>query len=386
MIPYSSEEKRQMIYLDNAATSWPKPECVAEAMADAIRNYGGNPGRGGHRLALAAGELLYETRDRTASFFGCDDAFRVSFTQNITMAVNLVLRGFLDPGDHVLVSPMEHNAVMRPLTAMGISCDVIPGNDAGRIDPADIPPLIRPETKLIIICHESNVNGVIQPLREIGETAEANGLYLMADCAQSAGQIPLDIEKDHIDFLCFTGHKGLMGPTGTGGLVFGSRVDIEKIHPLVYGGTGSLSDSFEQPGFLPDRFESGTQNVCGLAGLNAGLRWIEEQGLGNLSSYVMKLMKMLRKGLNGIPGVNLYSGDGHVLSITVNGIDNGTAAMELEEKFGIMTRIGLHCAPLAHKTLGTFPNGTVRFALSPFTTEQDVSACIQACGELCQMK
>ncbi len=375
-----------MIYMDNAATSWPKPDCVTEAVTGAIRNYGGNPGRGGHRLALAAGELLYETRDRAAAFFGCDDAFRVSFTQNITMAVNLVLRGFLDPGDHVLVSPMEHNAVMRPLTALGISYDVIPGGMDGKIDPADILPLIRSNTKLVIVCHESNVNGVVQPIREIGETAANNGLYLLADCAQSAGHLPLDIEKDHIDFLCFTGHKGLLGPMGTGGVLFGIRVDIEKVRPLVYGGTGSLSDSFAQPGFLPDRFESGTQNVCGLAGLNAGIRWIEEQGIDALSARVMELMRALKDGLAGIPGVTLYSGEGHALSLTIDGVDNGTAAVALEEKHGIMTRIGLHCAPLAHKTLGTFPDGTIRFALSPFSTEEEVSACIQACGELWKTK
>ena len=289
----TSGPETKMIYMDNAATSWPKPPCVAEAISDAIIHCGGNPGRGGHRLALAAGELVYETRDRVASFFGCDDAFRVTFTQNITMAVNLVLRGFLSPEDHVLVSPMEHNAVMRPLTALGIPYDIIPGDVNGQIDPASIPELIRPNTKLIIICHESNVNGIVQPLRKIGKIAHENQAFLLADCAQSAGNLPLSIENDGIDFLCFTGHKGLLGPTGTGGVVFGEHVDIERIRPLVYGGTGSLSDSFEQPAFLPDRLESGTQNVCGLAGLNAGIRWIEEHGSENLNSQSQNLISKL---------------------------------------------------------------------------------------------
>lgn len=378
------------IYLDNAATSWPKPECVPAAITEAIINYGGNPGRGGHKLALAAGELLYEVRDRTAEFFGCSDAFRVSFTQNITMAVNLALRGFLRSGDHVLISPMEHNAVMRPLTAMGIDFTVLPGEENGKVLLSGISSLIRENTKLIIICHESNVNGVIQPLREIGKIAHDNGIFLLADCAQSAGHLPINIESDHIDFLCFTGHKGLFGPTGTGGLIFGSRVDTEKIEPLIRGGTGSLSESFEQPAFLPDRFESGTQNVCGLAGLNAGIQWIENQGMEKLAEKGRRLTNLLREGLSVIPGLRCFSGEGQVLSITIDNTDNGTAAAELEERWGIMTRIGLHCAPLAHRTLGTFPNGTIRFAVSPFNTEAEINTCIQACRtlseEACQKK
>ena len=374
----------EMIYLDNAATSWPKPDCVTEAMTRAITQCGGNPGRGGHRLALAAGELLYEVRERVAFFFGSDDPFRVTFTQNITMAVNLVLKGFLHPGDHVLVSPMEHNAVMRPLTAMGICYDVLPGDENGKIDLSSICKYIHSNTKLIIVCHESNVNGVMQPLREIGVIAHVNHISLMADCAQSAGHIPLHVENDAIDFLCFTGHKGLFGPTGTGGVVFGSDVDIDQIRPLVEGGTGSLSESFDQPGFMPDRFESGTQNVCGLAGLKAGIQWIEEQGIDSLAKKCRSLVRDLRCGLELIPGVHVYSGEGQVLSVTIDGLDNGTAASELEERWGIMTRIGLHCAPLAHRTIGTFPNGTIRFAVSPFTREEDIQICIRACGILAE--
>jgi cysteine desulfurase family protein len=373
-----------MIYLDNAATTWPKPDCVAEAMTSAIRLSGGNPGRGGHRLALAAGEILYETRERAASFFGCEDPFRLSFTQNITMAVNLVLRGFLKPGDHVLVSPMEHNAVMRPLKALGIAYGILKGDAFGKVIPDEIPGQIQENTRLIIICHESNVSGTLQPLREIGRIARENGVYLLADCAQSAGHFPLDIEKDNIDFLCFTGHKGLYGPTGTGGVIFGSRVDVEQITPLVYGGTGSLSDSYDQPEFLPDRFESGTQNVCGLAGLNASLRWIESQGAEELMRSGKDLIGQLKDGLAGVPGLRCFSGEGHVLSVTIDGIDNGTAALELEERWGIMTRIGLHCAPLAHRTLGTYPHGTLRFAVSPFNTSEEIGTCIRACRTLAE--
>ena len=345
-------------------------------------HYGGNPGRGGHKLALAAGELLYEVRERTAGLFDCNDPFRVSFTQNITMAVNLVLKGFLHPGDHVLVSPMEHNAIMRPLTAIGIAYSVIPGDINGKVKLSEIPALIRKNTRLIIICHESNVNGVIQPLREIGQAARGNGLFLLADCAQSAGHLPIDLEKDCIDFLCFTGHKGLFGPTGTGGVLFGSRVDVQQITPLLQGGTGSLSESFDQPSFLPDRFESGTQNMCGLAGLNAGLKWIEEQGLQTIAERSKGLITQLHEGLTSIPGLHCYYGGGQVISITIDHVDNGSAAAELEERWGIMTRIGLHCAPLAHKTLGTFPNGTIRFAVSPFNTTEEIETTIRACRTL----
>ena len=373
-----------MIYLDNAATTWPKPERVSEAISNAINRCGGNPGRGGHRLALAAGELLYEVRERTASFFGCKDPFHVSFTQNITMAINLVLRGLLHPGDHVLISPMEHNAVMRPLTAMGINCDILPGGTDGKINPAEIANKIQSSTRLIVICHESNVNGIVQPLREIGRIAHENNILLLADCAQSAGHFPLHIEKDNIDFLCFTGHKGLYGPTGTGGVIFSSRVDTDLVMPLIRGGTGSLSESYDQPDFLPDRFESGTQNICGLAGLNAGLQCIEEKGIENLSRHGSKLIGNLRSGLQEHPGIHIYSGEGQVLSITIDGLDNGTAALEFEERWGIMTRIGLHCAPLAHRTLGTFPEGTIRFAVSPFTTEEDIRICITACKTLAE--
>lgn len=372
----------EVIYLDNAATTWPKPECVTEAIVKAMRECGGNAGRGGHRLALAAGELLYETRERTGAFFGCDDPFRVCFTQNITMAVNLALRGFLKKGDHVLISPMEHNCVMRPLTQMGINYDVLNADPDGKVKLSEISGVIRPNTRMIIICHESNVNGVVQPLREIGQIARSNRLFLLADCAQSAGHFPIDIEADNIDFLCFTGHKGMLGPAGTGGVIFGNRVDIEKIEPLLFGGTGSLSESFDQPSFMPDRFESGTQNICGLAGLNAGLKWIEKQGIAQISSKGKALLNHLSGNIQDIGGIHCYSGEGHVLSITINDLDNGKAALELEKRWGIMTRIGLHCAPLAHRSIGTFPNGTIRFAVSPFTTENDIQTCIEACKEL----
>lgn len=376
------------IYMDNAATTWPKPPQVSEAMGRAIDEYGGNPGRGGHRLALAAGELLYNARETVADLFGCKDPFRVCFTPNITYALNLALEGLLRAGDHVLISPMEHNAVMRPLsTIQGVEWEVLPHRSDGEIHPEAIPEHLRPNTKLVIICHESNVNGVIQPLSEIGNIARNHGALLLADCAQSAGKLPIRMEEDAIDLLAFTGHKGLMGPTGTGGLILGSRVDHRALQPLVRGGTGSLSESFEQPDFLPDRYESGTPNVCGLAGLTAGIEWLKEQGPSALRLRQSKQIHRLKEGLRQDPNITLYASEedesqGSVISFTKNHVDNGAAAVHLEERFGIMTRIGLHCAPLAHRTLATYPDGTIRLSVSPFTKDSDIEAVIQAVTEL----
>lgn len=382
--------QKRDIYLDNAATSYPKPAEVADAIKDALDLCGGNPGRGGHHLAIAAGELLYETRERAAGFFGCDDPFRLVFTLNITMAVNLVLRGFLRSGDHILVSAMEHNAVMRPLTylkSQGILVDILPSLSDGTVDLSHADACFRPETKLVCVCHESNVNGTIQPIREIGRIAHEHGAYLLADCAQSAGHVPISIDADHIDFLCFTGHKGLLGPTGTGGVLFGKRVNLGTITPLVFGGTGSSSDSTVQPDFMPDRFESGTQNVPGIAGLNAGLKWLETHDYTKLAEEERIKVLFLCDSLEKIPGMRVYRAadsnrQGSVVSVTKDGLDNGIAAMRLEEEYGIMTRIGLHCAPCAHRTLGTFPSGTIRFGLSPLTTWDDIQSCVEACASL----
>ncbi len=378
----------QIIYMDHAATSWPKPAEVFAAMSEVATIAGGNPGRGGHRLALWAGESLFEARETVAEFFGCDDPFRVAFTLNVTTAINLVIKGFLKEGDHVLVSPLEHNAVMRPLhhaEQKGISWDVLPARPDGRVLLSRLREAIRPNTKLIILCHESNVNGVIQPVREVGSIAKANGIYLMVDCAQSAGSHPIHIEDDRIDFLAFTGHKGLYGPMGTGGLIFGKRVEISAVTPLIRGGTGSLSESFDQPEFIPDRFESGTQNVVGLAGLSAGIRWLKanqmiEREQREIRSQMMRVFIGL---LRQIDGIHIYSAasmedQGNVISLTVNGVDNGIAAAWLDREYGILSRIGLHCAPLAHQAIKTFPAGTIRFSISARTTIQEIETCVAA--------
>ncbi|NMB92902.1 MAG: aminotransferase class V-fold PLP-dependent enzyme [Flexilinea flocculi] len=375
-----------VIYMDNAATSWPKPAEVSAAMIKTMEEAGGNAGRGGHRFAVAAGEILYQVRETVAAFFGSDDPFRVTFTANATESINLILKGYLKQGDHVLVSPLEHNAVMRPLqflSQQNIQWSVLPAGKDGRINPDLIEPTIRQNTRLFVICHESNVNGVIQPLHEISEIAHSYQIPVLADCSQSAGSIPIAIDCEGIDFLAFTGHKSLLGPVGTGGIVWGSHVDVNQIFPLKQGGTGSASDRYVQPDFLPDKFESGTLNTVGLAGLKAGIDWINRNQQNQVYLKKGELFREFLNEIRSIRRVHVFCAEkienqGFVFSLTIDGIDNGFAAQWLDEEKGILSRVGLHCAPLAHRFLHSFPAGTIRFAASPFTTSQDFEACIEA--------
>lgn len=375
-----------VIYMDNAATSWPKPAEVSAAMIKTMEEAGGNAGRGGHRFAVAAGEILYQVRETVAAFFGSDDPFRVTFTANATESINLILKGYLKQGDHVLVSPLEHNAVMRPLqflSQQNIQWSVLPAGKDGRINPALIEPMIRQNTRLFVICHESNVNGVIQPLHEISEIAHSYQIPVLADCSQSAGSIPIAIDCEGIDFLAFTGHKSLLGPVGTGGIVWGNHVDVNQIFPLKQGGTGSASDRYVQPDFLPDKFESGTLNTVGLAGLKAGIDWINRNQQNLVYLKKGELFREFLNEIRSIRRVHVFCAEkienqGFVFSLTIDGIDNGFAAQWLDEEKGILSRVGLHCAPLAHRFLHSFPAGTIRFAASPFTTSQDFEACIEA--------
>ncbi len=383
-----------IVYMDNAATTWPKPPEVLAAMTRTMEEAGGNAGRGGHRLAVAAGEILYQVRDTVAVFFGCSDPFRVTFTANATESINLILKGYLKPGDHVLVSPLEHNAVMRPLQFLAqqnIQWSVLPSAKDGRIDTTLIEPMIRQNTRLFVICHESNVNGVIQPIHEISKIAHSFHIPLLADCSQSAGSVPIDIDSDGIDFLVFTGHKSLFGPVGTGGIVWGSQANIEQITPLKQGGTGSVSDRYDQPDFLPDKFESGTLNIVGLSGLKAGIDWINRNQMNQLSSEKDVLLQKFLDEIRAIKRVQVFCAEkkenqGGVFSLIIERLDNGFAAQWLDEEKGILSRVGLHCAPLAHRFLHTFPAGTIRFAVSPFTTCEDVEICIDAIKMLAEKK
>jgi cysteine desulfurase / selenocysteine lyase len=376
----------RLVYLDNAATSWPKPPCVAEAMRRFLDETGANPGRSGHRLSIAASRVVYSAREALAELFNAPDPLRVTFGLNITDALNQALHGLLRPGQHVITSGMEHNSVMRPLRALearGVLVTVIPCATDGTLNPADVEAAIRPETRMLAINHASNVCGTIQPLRPLGEIARRHNLLLLVDTAQSAGAFPIDMQADLIDLLAFTGHKSLYGPTGTGGLILGARVDEGQLVPLRQGGTGSHSEHEQQPSFLPDLLESGTPNAVGLAGLEASVRWILQKGVAAIRDEEQALVGTLLAGLQETPRVKIHgrgTGEGQTATIALNieGMAPSEAGLRLDEEFGILCRVGLHCAPAAHRTLGTFPDGTLRFGLGIFNTPQDVTRALTA--------
>jgi cysteine desulfurase/selenocysteine lyase len=375
-----------MIYLDNAATSWPKPPEVIKAMTDALERAGGNPGRSGHHLSIAAARLIYDARETAARFFGIPDPQRVIFTSNATHALNLALRGILKPGDRVVASSMEHNAVMRPLRSLekqGVRLNIVPCAEDGSLDINNLLRAVTPGTKMIVITHASNVTGTILPVAKIASIAHQNGALLLVDAAQTTGVIPIDMQTDGIDLLAFTGHKELQGPPGTGGLVISESVDSSQIEPLMRGGTGSRSESEEQPDDLPDKFESGTPNLAGIAGLGAGLKWIEDRGIAEVRQHISRLRMMLTDGLAGIPGVTIYGrhdteSSVGIVSFTVAGKRVSEIGFRLDEEYGILSRVGLHCAPAAHKTIKSFPEGTVRLSPGVFSTKSEIKEAIQA--------
>jgi cysteine desulfurase family protein len=297
-----------MIYFDNAATSWPKPPGVIEAMVHFMREVGANPGRSGHRLSVEAGRIVYDAREALAELFNIEDPLRIAFGYNATEGLNLALRGYLRPSDHVITSSMEHNSVMRPLRALereGVELTVVACSPEGFLDPADVEAAIRPNTVMVVLNHGSNVVGSLLPVAEAGRICRQRDLLLLVDAAQTAGAYPIDVEADHIDLLGFTGHKALGGPMGTGGLYIGPRVDLERFEPLKRGGTGSRSEMEEQPDFLPDMCESGTANAVGLAGLGAGVRFVLEQGVENIRRHEEALTAQLIEGLKAIPSTGL---------------------------------------------------------------------------------
>jgi len=370
-----------IIYFDNAATSWPKPDCVIEEMRRFLKESGANPGRSGHRLSVQAGRKLYETR-----LFGFADPLRLVFAHNATMALNLALSGLLRAGDHVITSSMEHNSVMRPLRHLerrGVALTVVTCAADGTLDPERLEGEIRPQSRMIVLNHASNVTGTLLPVREAGRLARRHGLLLLVDAAQTAGAVPIGMSSNSIDLLAFSGHKSLYGPTGTGGLIVGERVDHRLIEPLMHGGTGSRSEHEKQPDFLPDRLESGTPNTIGLAGLAASARWLLDRGIDSCREQEIDLTRRLIDGLKSIPGVVLYGpGDPArqtaTVSFGIEGLSPSDAGLRLDEEFDIQCRVGLHCAPAAHRTLGTFPHGTVRFGLGLFNSGAEVDHALSA--------
>ncbi|MBN1180361.1 MAG: aminotransferase class V-fold PLP-dependent enzyme [Anaerolineae bacterium] len=381
-----------MIYFDNAATSWPKPPGVAQAMVHFIETVGANPGRAAHRQAIESGRIVYAAREAVAALFNAPDPLRVVFGANVTEALNLALRGLLHPGDHVVTSGMEHNAVMRPLRALeraGVALTVVACSPEGTIDPTDVAAALRPHTKMIVLNHASNVTGTLLPVAEVGRIARAHDALFLVDAAQTGGAYPVDVQASAIDLLAFTGHKSLYGPMGTGGLIVGERVPVEELEPLKRGGTGSRSEREEQPDFLPDRCESGTPNVVGLAGLVAGVRWVQERGVASIRAHEAALTQQLIDGLRAIHGVTVYGGldarrQTATVSFNIEGMAPSEAGLRLDDEHSIMCRVGLHCAPAAHKTLGTFPTGTVRFGLGAMNTAADVEVAVKAVARLAE--
>ncbi len=375
-----------MIYLDNAATSWPKPDEVLKAMSDVLERAGGNPGRSGHRLSIAAARVVYDARETISSFFNLNDPKRVIFTSNGTHALNIVLQGLLKSGDRVVTSSMEHNAVMRPLRSLekrGLRLNIVQCRPDGDISLDSLAKMLDSETRLVVMVHANNVTGTILPIAEIARIVHRANSLLLVDAAQTGGELPIDMKALGADFLAFTGHKGLLGPPGIGGLLISPGFETSELQPLMQGGTGSRSEYEEQPEFLPDKFESGTVNLVGIAGLLAGIRWIEEKNISEIYAHEKKLTRTIMEGLSTIRGIKVYGTldpdrSAAIVSFTAEGRTVSDIGLMMDEEYGILTRVGLHCAPSAHRTIGSFPEGTVRLAPGVFTTIDDICTTLKA--------
>ena len=376
------------IYLDQASTSFPKAPGVAQAMMDYLTMNGVNVNRGCYSSAYSAEEVIYETRQLLAELFHFSKCKNVIFTPNVTTSLNFILKGFLKPGDHILVSAMEHNAVMRPvvqLASLGISFDRIPCRTDGSMILEKVEELIRPETKAIVTLHASNVCGTRMPLDALGEICQRHQLYFVVDSAQTAGIVPINMDKMHIDALAFTGHKGLRGPQGTGGFLVSQEL-AEQMEPLISGGTGRVSHTEEIPDFMPDRFESGTPNLPGIYGLHEALLFLKTHSLQAINEKELSLTGYFLEQLQALDDTGRHiriigkkdlTDRNAVVSIQTPEIDMSQVAWQLDNEYGVMTRVGLHCAPNAHKTLGTYPAGTIRFSFGPENTKNELDFAIQ---------
>lgn len=381
------------VYADNAATSYPKAPGVSDAVCNYIRYIGSNIGRGTYESSYSAGKTVYETRELLSELFNFKNPLNISFTMNITESLNMILKGFLKPGDHIIVTSMEHNAVMRPLSSLlnaGVKMDRANCSVNGTLNPADIEKLIKPETKMVVMTHASNVCGTILPALEVGKICKKNNLYFVLDTAQTAGILNIDFEKFNLSGLAFTGHKGLLGPQGVGGILLNTDFS-NKISPLIEGGTGSMSESECQPDYMPDKFESGTLNIPGIYGLNASLKYIKGTGINNIYETEMNLTERFINGVLNIEGIKLAGlphkeGRVAVVSLDFCKFDNSEVALKLDKDYGVMTRVGLHCAPSAHKTLKTFPKGTVRFSFSHFTTVDEIDYIISSINKIVKLR
>ena len=400
--------EKEKIYLDNAATSFPKPEEVPMAVYDYMTKLGTNVNRGGYATAYDTESVVFECRELIGALFHAPDYKNVVFTRNITESLNVVLKGLLHSGDHVIVSSMEHNAVMRPIRQLekkGVSFTRVQCESDGSLKPEKLSSCLRPDTKAVVMTHASNVFGTMLPIEEVGNFCKENGLVFILDSAQTAGVFPIDMEKMHIDILCFTGHKGLLGPQGIGGFILRDEL-VLKIEPLISGGTGSLSNVETVPEFMPDRFEAGTPNLPGIFGLHAALNWLRKLGEKSLSEettehcfsaalekisehemhlteeFLTLLEPLEKEGKLKIIGKKDTEMRTGVVSIQTLTRELSDTAFQLDTRYGIMTRVGLHCAPSAHKTMGTYPTGTIRFSFGFANTDKEVKLAIDALKEL----
>ncbi len=380
------------IYLDNGSTSFPKPESVAKAVYEFISSAGCNINRGTYEKAYQIEGTVFDTRKLIAELFDAEDSRNVIFTKNVTESLNVILKGFLRDGDHVLTSSMEHNAVMRPLNQLlnqGVSFSRIPCRADGTLILEEMEALLQGNTRAVVMMHASNVCGTMMPIREVGRFCRAHGIKFILDSAQTAGIFPISMKDDFIDAVAFTGHKGLLAPQGIGGFVL-SKEMVPLIEPLLSGGTGSISHTEEIPKFMPDRFEAGTPNLPGIVGLREGLEYIKSTGMENIRAHELRLTALMldllkpleTKGLVRIIGRRDTDMRTGVISIDTPGSDPAQVAFALDSQYGIMTRVGLHCAPIAHKTLETFPTGTIRFSFGFKNTEEEVHYAVRSLKEI----
>lgn len=376
-----------MIYFDNAATSWPKPPAVRAALDEYFGEAGGNPGRSGHRMSVEAARVVENAREALAELFNVNDPSRIVFTHNATHGLNLALHGLLRSGDHVVTTSMEHNSVMRPLRhfeGSGVEITVIACTPEGRLDLGAVRRAIRQETRLLVTTHASNVAGTLNPVAELAALAREKKIPYLLDAAQTGGAVPIDVQEMGVDLMAFTGHKGLLGPTGTGGLYIRKGLALA---PLMRGGTGSDSAHETQPEFLPDAHESGTLNLAGIAGLGAAVRFLLGIGIETVRAHEQKLIAQFLEGASEISGLTVYGPKDTALqcglvSFDVTGAETSEVGLILDQSFGIMARTGLHCAPSAHRTLGTFPTGTVRFSFGWFNEPAEVEKALEALRQI----
>ncbi|MWC29092.1 aminotransferase class V-fold PLP-dependent enzyme [Paenibacillus sp. MMS18-CY102] len=381
-------EQHKVIYLDHAATSWPKPEAVVKAVYDAMVNDTANPGRGSHAMAVRSSRHIFQARKQLAKLFRISNPNDIAFSLNTTTALNQAIKGFVQPGDHVISTAVEHNSVRRPLEylkqAIGIRVTYIEADEKGFITPQQVEQAITHSTRLVIVNHSSNLLGTIAPIADIGEVCRRNGVKLLVDAAQSAGILPIDVEAMGIDMMAFPGHKGLLGPQGTGGLYIHPSLDLV---PMLHGGTGSQSEAPEQPSVRPDRYEAGTPNTPGLAGLAAGVSHVLHETVQTIHTKEWRQTQMMMEGLLGIPGIQVLGPDvgqprTGIVSFNLAGADASELSFILDQHYGIAVRAGYHCTPLAHAAAGTMETGAVRASVGCFTTDAEAMAIVDAMKEI----